>query len=76
MTLAELNAILNAIREDQKQTNIFLAGLQGVDLTKSYGNPIEDKKREIERRVAERLHGAAAVERQELAEFGIEFEEG
>lgn len=74
LTLNELNAMITAIREDQKHTNIFLAGLQGVDLAKHYDNPIEEKKREIERRVAERLHGAEALERQELAEFGISFE--
>jgi hypothetical protein len=67
--------MLASIREDTKNDHMFLASLQGVDLTKSYGNPIEDKKREIERRVAEKMHGAAAVERQELAEFGISFEE-
>jgi hypothetical protein len=74
LTLNELNLMVSAIREGEKQDHIFLASLQGVDLTKSYGNAIEDKKREIERRVAERLHGADAVERQEFAEFGIEFE--
>jgi hypothetical protein len=35
---------------------------------------IEQKRKEIERRAQERLHGKAAVERQEFADFGFGFE--
>lgn len=67
---------MKTIREDKKETNVFLAALQGVDLNKHYNNPVEDKRAEIERRAAVRAAGSEeAYERQEFAEFGIDFGE-
>ena len=73
VSLPELDVFLKGIRDATKDERIFLAAMQGVDLTKHYNNPVEDKKREIERRAAERLAGSAEeLERQEFADFGIE----
>lgn len=74
LTLPELDFLLKTIREDKKETHVFLAAIQGIDLKKHYGDPVEEKRRDIERRAAEKLHGKEAVERQDFAEFGIEFE--
>jgi flagellar biosynthesis chaperone FliJ len=75
LSLPELDTLLLAIREDEKETKVFQAAMQGVDLSKHINNPVEDKRREIERRAAERIAGGMdAVERQEFAEFGITFE--
>lgn len=74
MTLIELDRIVNAIRVDTKRANSFAASLQGIDLDKYAVDSIEDKRKEIERRAQERLHGKTAVERQEFADFGIAFE--
>lgn len=74
LTLAELDLLLSTIREDQKQTNVFLAGIQGIDLNKYYGDPVEEKRKEIERGVMMKIHGGEAVERQEFSEFGISFD--
>jgi hypothetical protein len=75
LNLPELDALLKVIREDEKETKVFQAAMQGIDLTKHFDNPIEDKKREIERRAAERIAGSAeAADRQDFAAFGISFE--
>lgn len=75
LSLPELDVILKQIRDDEKDTKVFQAAMQGIDLAKHYDNPIEEKKRDIERRAAERIAGSVeAVERQEFAEFGISFE--
>jgi hypothetical protein len=66
--------MLKAIRQDQEETRVFQAGIQGIDLTKHKVDAIEEKRREIERRANEKMHGFAAVERQEFEEFGIVFE--
>lgn len=65
--------MLKAIRQDQEDTRVFQAALQGIDLKANAVDPIEEKRREIERRVAEQQHGYEAVERQELAGFGFDF---
>lgn len=75
LTLAELDFFLKAIRRDQQETRVFQAALQGVDLNKYAENSVEEKRKEIERRAKERMHGYAQVERQEFADFGISFEE-
>lgn len=74
LTLVELEKLVNTITEEKKETNIFLAGLQGVDLSSHYPNPVEDKRREIERRAAEKRLGARKAEMQEFSEFDIDFE--
>lgn len=74
LTLHELDFLLKQIREDKKDTKVFLAAIQGIDLNKHYGDPVEEKRKEIERRAAEKLHGKEAVQRQEFEEFGISFE--
>ena len=66
--------MINAIREDTNRANSFAASLQGIDLDKYRVDGIEEKRKEIERRAQERLHGKAAVERQEFADFGFGFE--
>jgi hypothetical protein len=61
--------------EKTQSEQIFAASLQGVSTwTSTRVDGIEDKRKEIERRAQERLHGKAAVERQEFADFGIAFE--
>lgn len=70
----ELDAIINSIREDTNRANSFAASLQGIDLDKYRVDGIEEKRKEIERRAQERLHGKEAVERQEFEEFGFGFE--
>jgi hypothetical protein len=74
LTLAELEKLISTITEQDQQDKIFMAGLQGVDLTKHLSNPVEDKRREIEKRAAEKLHGAKKVEQQEFVELDMEFE--
>lgn len=75
LSLPELDFLLKAVREDEKETKVFQAAMQGVDLSKHMNNPIEDKRKEIERRAAERIAGGMDnLERQEFAEFGITFE--
>lgn len=74
VSLVELDWMLKAIRHDAEDTRVFQAALQGVDLNASKVDSIEEKRREIERRVAEKRLGAKEVERQEFAEFGIEFD--
>lgn len=75
LSLPELDFFLKALRESQKETNVFLAAIQGIDLNKHYGNNVEDKRKEIERRAAERIAGSAeALESQEFAGLGIGFE--
>jgi hypothetical protein len=73
--LAELDFLIKAIRNDQRETRVFQAALQGVDLDNYADNSVEEKRREIERRAAERQYGIEEVERQELALFGIVLEE-
>lgn len=64
---------MKTIREDKKETHVFFASLQGVDLNKYYSNPVEEKRKEIERRAAEKTLGKDGLERQEFAELGIDF---
>lgn len=52
---------------------MFRASLEGIDLEQYYTDPLEEKRREIERRAAEKRLGAMEVERQEMAEFGLSF---
>jgi hypothetical protein len=75
LCLAELDFLIKAIRHDQRETRVFAAALKGIDLDKYADNSVEEKRREIERRAAERQFGIEEVERQELALFGITFEE-
>lgn len=74
ISLPELNAMLLAIRKDQESERTFHAAINGIDLDKYKVDSIEEKKREIERRVAEKTLGFEAVERQELSGFGFDFE--
>lgn len=74
LTLAELEKLFGALQEDKKENNIFLAGLQGIDLAKYYPNPVEDRMREIEKRAAEKRVGAVKAEQQEFESFEIAFE--
>lgn len=73
LTLPELDFLLKTIREDKRETQVFNAALQGVDLNKNYNNPVEEARREAERNAAVRLLGEEEVQRQEFAGFGIEF---
>jgi hypothetical protein len=70
----ELDWMLKAIRQDQEDTRVFQAALQGVDLNASKVDAIEERKREIERRAAAKTVGFKEVERQEFADFGIDFD--
>jgi hypothetical protein len=76
LTLPELDLLLQTIRNDKKETNVFLAAIQGIDLNKHYSNPVKDKIKEIEERAAIRAAGGQdEYDRHEFAEFGIEFED-
>lgn len=75
ITLAELDLALQAVRRDQKETRVFQAAIQGIDLDKYAENSVEEKRKEVERRAKERMLGFAEVERQEFADFGISFSE-
>ena len=74
ISLVELDWMLKAIRQDQEDTRVFQAALKGIDLKKNGVDHIEEKKREIVRRVAEKQLGYAEVERQEFGAFGFDFE--
>lgn len=74
ISLVELDWMLKAIRKDTEDTRVFQAALKGIDLNKNSVGAIEEKRREIERRAAIKQQGFEAVERQELAEFGIDFD--
>lgn len=74
INLIELDWMLKAIRQNEEDTRVFHAALQGVDLKATKVDSIEEKRREIERRVAEKQLGFQEVERQEFAEFGIDFD--
>lgn len=74
ITLPELDTLLGAIREDQRNQQIFLAGIQGIDLTKEMNNSVEDRRKEIERRAAQRRLGLEEAERQEFSDFDIAFD--
>ena len=63
--------LTRTISEEKKEEKIFLAGLQGVDLTKAFGDPEQDRRKEIERRAAERLGKGKKYEADEFAEIGI-----
>lgn len=58
--------------EEKKEEQIFLAGLQGVDLSKAYGDPVQDKLKEVEARAMERLGRSRHHEQSEFADIGIE----
>lgn len=67
--------MINAIRKDTHADRVFQAAMVGIDL-EAYGeNSVEEKRKEIERRAAERIHGYKAVQRSEFAEFGLTFED-
>lgn len=75
LSLPELDFLLKALHEDKKETQVFQAALQGIDLSKHYGSNTEARRKAVERRAAERLAGGKdAYERQEFAELGISFE--
>lgn len=70
LCINELNALLDAIRRKEKRHEIFLAGLQGIDLTEN-----EDKSafEDVERRAKARLAGVTPEEL-EFSEMGISIE--
>lgn len=74
ISLIELDWMLKAIRKDQEDTRVFQAALQGVDLKANSVDHIDNKRREIERRAAEKMLGFEEVERQEFDSFGFDFE--
>jgi hypothetical protein len=71
LTVAELNAILDAARERQEREWRFAASIQGVKLpdSKAADDPVERAKR----RAAAEISGATE-EQLEFAEMGIEVE--
>lgn len=74
LSLPELDFLLKTVREDKKETQVFQAAIQGIDLSKHYGNDVEARRKAVEKRAAERLAGGKdAYERQEFAELGIDF---
>lgn len=73
ISLVELDFLIKQIRQDSNDTRVFLAAIQGIDLSANMPNSIEEKRREIERRAAEKRLGFEEVERQEFADFGIDF---
>lgn len=74
VSLIELDWMVKAIRADQEDNRVFAAALKGIDLKEHAVDPIEEKRREIERRAQEKMLGFEEVERQEFEEFGIVFE--
>lgn len=74
LSLPELEMILKAKREREKQERYFLASIQGIDLSKNEESDVQRKLEEARRRAAIKLHGVEAVERQEFAELGFDFE--
>lgn len=73
--MAELEAMVRALRKAENDTRTFHAAIQGIDLGGYAENSIEERRREIERRAKEKMLGFAEVERQEFEDFGISFEE-
>jgi hypothetical protein len=74
LSLPELTFILDKQREKDNLNRRFQAAVAGVDLGPDESSESEQLK-EIKRRAAERIAGGtAAVEKSELAEFGIGFE--
>lgn len=74
MSLPELTFILDKQRERDNLNRRFQAAVAGVDLGPD-DNDSSKRLDEVKRRAAERIAGgAAAAEKNELAEFGIGFE--
>lgn len=73
LSLPELEVIATAAREKEMRHNKFLAALKGIDLDDE-GDSAAEKVEEMKRRIELERYGAEAVERNELGEFGLDFE--
>lgn len=74
LSLAELEAILEAAREAQYRQNKFLAALKGIDLESTAATTAEDKVQQVKNRVAAKLAGVDP-EIYELGTLGLGVEE-
>ena len=75
LTIAELQAILDAAREKERREQVFLAALQGVDLEKN-GRGEHDDLDPVERakmKAKARLQGTSE-DQIEFGDLGIEVE--
>jgi hypothetical protein len=66
LSLPELEAILEAYRDQIYRQNKFAAALKGIDLEAGAATSAEDKVQEVKNRVAAKLNGVS----QEEYEFG------
>ena len=73
LTLQELEAILEASREQRNEQNKFLAAIQGVDLDKANGESVQDRFDAVKRRAEAKLSGRSEIEL-EYAEFGLDMD--
>jgi hypothetical protein len=68
LSLSELNQILDSARKTQREQNVFLAAIQGIDLNKNQQG--DSKFEEVKKRVEARLRGMTEEEL-DLSEMGI-----
>lgn len=73
LNLPELQAILDAAREQRYEDRKFSAALKGINLDEG-NNDSEERFNAVQRRVDEKLHGKKNVEQRDLDELAFDFE--